>query len=217
MFENNIILENNLQLELRNNYLHPSMKKYIRYTDKKMHCLSEQCILESLENAKKQIQNFDLIWLAMLRKKTYEMNLKFNKKINCTNNWVNGFFTNFNQVKKNLELYEKNKDKENFDSLRIKNKINKFYKLYGMMNFYQLPDLLFCSDTMYSIPARKEAIKKNIPIMALVDSQSDIQNIDYPIFVNTRNKKSVNFVILYLLDSFIEEKFDNKIEEVQEK
>jgi len=207
----NIILENNLQLELKDKYLHSSMKKYVRYTDDNMHCLAEEKMQQSLIDAKDVIKNFNYIWIAMLRNKTYDSNLRFKENINCTSKWSNGLLTNFEQIKKILNFYNENKLKNNFESTRIKNRMNKLNRLYSLINFVNLPDLLFCSDTVYSVTARNEAKRLNIPVMSLVDSQSDIKDVDFPIFVNTRSKKSVNFVILYLMDATLENLSDENL------
>ena len=53
------------------------------------------------------------------------------------------------------------------------------------------PDLIFVIDTNYESLAIKEAIKLNIPIIAILDTNSDPENIDYPIPGNDDARRSI--------------------------
>ena len=53
------------------------------------------------------------------------------------------------------------------------------------------PDLIFVIDTNYESLAIKEAIKLNIPIIAILDTNSDPENIDFPIPGNDDARRSI--------------------------
>ena len=53
------------------------------------------------------------------------------------------------------------------------------------------PDLIFVIDTNYESLAIKEAIKLGIPIIAILDTNSDPENIDYPIPGNDDARRSI--------------------------
>jgi len=63
--------------------------------------------------------------------------------------------------------------------------------LGGIKNMKKTPDLIFVIDTNYESLAIKEAIKLNIPIIAILDTNSDPENIDYPIPGNDDARRSI--------------------------
>ena len=66
------------------------------------------------------------------------------------------------------------------------------------------PELIFVIDTNYESLAIKEAIKLNIPIIAILDTNSDPENIDYPIPGNDDARRSIE-----LYCNLIKETIDN--------
>tara|TARA_Y100000817_G_scaffold165886_1_gene129691 strand:+ start:2361 stop:3203 length:843 start_codon:yes stop_codon:yes gene_type:complete len=61
----------------------------------------------------------------------------------------------------------------------------------GIKNMGSLPDLIFIIDTVREQIAIKEAIKLNIPIAAIIDTNSDPEGITYPIPGNDDSTKSI--------------------------
>ena len=63
--------------------------------------------------------------------------------------------------------------------------------LGGIKDMKKTPDLIFVIDTNYDYLAIKEAIKLNIPIIAILDTNSNPENIDYPIPGNDDARRSI--------------------------
>ena len=63
--------------------------------------------------------------------------------------------------------------------------------LGGIKDMKKTPDLIFVIDTNYESLAIKEAIKLNIPIIAILDTNSNPENIDYPIPGNDDARRSI--------------------------
>ena len=63
--------------------------------------------------------------------------------------------------------------------------------LGGIKDMKKTPDLIFVIDTNYEFLAIKEAIKLNIPIIAILDTNSDPENIDFPIPGNDDARRSI--------------------------
>ena len=63
--------------------------------------------------------------------------------------------------------------------------------LGGIKDMKKTPDLIFVIDTNYESLAIKEAIKLNIPIIAILDTNSDPENIDFPIPGNDDARRSI--------------------------
>ena len=89
--------------------------------------------------------------------------------------------------------------------------------LGGIADMKKLPQMIFIIDTNYESLAVAEAIKLNIPIVAILDTNSDPTNIDFPIPGNDDARRSINLycellkstVIAYHLE-LIEQKPQDK-------
>ena len=64
--------------------------------------------------------------------------------------------------------------------------------LGGILEMKGIPDLIFIIDTNYEKLAIKEAAKLNIPIIAILDTNSDPTDIDYPIPGNDDARRAIN-------------------------
>ena len=64
--------------------------------------------------------------------------------------------------------------------------------LGGISNMKKVPDLVFIIDTNYESLAIKESIKLNIPIIAILDTNSDPDGIDFPIPGNDDARRSID-------------------------
>ena len=64
--------------------------------------------------------------------------------------------------------------------------------LGGILEMKKIPDLVFIIDTNYESLAIKESIKLGIPIIAILDSNSNPDNIDFPIPGNDDARRSID-------------------------
>ena len=76
--------------------------------------------------------------------------------------------------------------------------------LGGIAEMKKIPDLVFIIDTNYESLAIKESIKLGIPIIAILDSNSDPEGIDFPIPGNDDARRSIE-----LYCNLIKETIDN--------
>ena len=67
--------------------------------------------------------------------------------------------------------------------------------LSGVEEMTETPDVLFVIDIVRDIIAVKEARRLKIPVVALIDSNSDPDMVDYPIPGNDDAIKSIEFVL----------------------
>jgi small subunit ribosomal protein S2 len=79
----------------------------------------------------------------------------------------------------------------------------------------KIPDLVFIIDTNYESLAIKESIKLNIPIIAILDSNSDPEGIEFPIPGNDDARRSIDLYCSLIKKTIENAKKDtpNKIEE----
>ena len=119
--------------------------------------------------------------------------------------FIGGTMTNFGQVRKRVERYEKLiADREKGELLKytkrerslIDKEIAKLEKMFlGIVSLKRMPDVLFVIDPRREKNAVKEATDMNIPIIALAGSDCDIREVKYPIVGNDSSKASIQFFI----------------------
>ena len=117
--------------------------------------------------------------------------------------WIGGTLTNFPQVRKRIDLYEKLvADRERGElgkytkreRLLIDRDIAKLEKMFlGIASLKRMPDAVFIVDPRHEKNAVNEAISANIPIIALANSDCDIALIKYPVVGNDAAKASIQF------------------------
>ena len=115
--------------------------------------------------------------------------------------WLGGMLTNLktisNSIKKLKQINEALKD-ENIgftkkEILKMGLKRDKLERsLGGILEMKGVPDLIFIIDTNYEKLAIKEAVKLHIPIIAILDTNSDPTDIDYPIPGNDDARRAIN-------------------------
>ncbi|MFV8226364.1 30S ribosomal protein S2 [Christiangramia aquimixticola] len=131
-----------------------------------------------------------------------------------TERWPGGMLTNFvtirKAVKKMASIDRMKKDgtfnslskKERLQVDRLRAKLEK--NLGSISDMSRLPAALFVVDTTREHIAIKEAQKLNIPIFAMVDTNSDPREVDYLIPSNDDASKSISKVVSYVADAIVE-------------
>ncbi len=131
-----------------------------------------------------------------------------------TERWPGGMLTNFitirKAVKKMASIDRMKKDgtfntlskKERLQVDRLRAKLEK--NLGSISEMSRLPGALFVVDITREHIAVKEAQKLNIPIFAMVDTNSDPRDVDYVIPSNDDASKSISKVVSYVADSIVE-------------
>ncbi len=119
--------------------------------------------------------------------------------------WLGGTITNWKEIKKRItrlkDLKEK-REKGEFNKftkkerILIDREIARLERLFGgIVDLEDLPEAIFVVDTKREIAAVKEANKKGIKVVALVDTNSDPDLIDYVIPGNDDAAKSIELVV----------------------
>merc|ERR1711991_1077352 len=115
--------------------------------------------------------------------------------------WLGGMLTNWNTIQNSIKRLKKLDDQLSKENLGFtKKEILKFGKereklqrsLGGISEMKKIPDLLFVIDTNIESLAVAEAKKLGIPIIAVLDTNSDPTGIDYPIPGNDDARRSIN-------------------------
>ncbi len=119
--------------------------------------------------------------------------------------WIGGTVSNFVQIKKRIERYEKlisDRDKGELakytkrERMLIDKEIASLEKMfYGIVSLKKAPDAMFIIDPRREKNALKEAMDFNIPVIALAGSDCDISMIKYPIVGNDSSKASIQLFV----------------------
>jgi len=144
--------------------------------------------------------------------------------------WLGGMLTNFSTVRKSIsrmEEIERMKQDGTFEELtkkeglmldREREKLE--LTLGGIANMNRLPGAIFVVDTIKEDIAINEAVKLNIPIAAMVDTNSDPDIPDYIIPANDDSARTIQLITSLVADAIIEgnaEREAMKEEELMEK
>lgn len=131
-----------------------------------------------------------------------------------THRWLGGMLTNFSTVKKSISRMEEidrmQKD-GTYEELTKKERLmldREYEKLEqtlgGISNMNRLPGAIFVVDTNKEHLAVNEAIKLRIPIIAMVDTNSDPDIPDYIIPCNDDSARTIQLITQYVADAVIE-------------
>ena len=140
--------------------------------------------------------------------------------------WLGGMLTNWKTIQNSIKRLKKlDIDLSKEDIGFTKKEILKFGKerdklkrsLGGISEMNKVPNMLFVIDTNVESLAIKEAAKLNIPIVAVLDSNSDPTAIDYPIPGNDDARRSINLYCELLKETIIDAKKYIAKENIQEK
>ncbi|WP_017185277.1 30S ribosomal protein S2 [Alkalibacillus haloalkaliphilus] len=138
--------------------------------------------------------------------------------------WLGGTLTNFQTIEKRvnrLKDIERMEEDGTFDVLpkkevvmilKEKDRLEKF--LGGIKNMDELPDALFIVDPRKERLAVKEAQKLDIPIVAMVDTNCDPDEIDFVIPANDDAIRAVKLITTRMADAILEVKQGEATEDV---
>ncbi len=185
----------------------PKMKKYIFGRRDTIHIIdltqTVELIQKALEKVYEIISNHGKVLFVSTKKQASDSiaNLaKDTDQFYVNHRWLGGMLTNWgtisNSIKK-LEDLNKNLSSENRgftkkELLKMGTQRDKLQRsLGGIKDMKKTPEIIFVIDTNYESLAIKEAIKLNIPIIAILDTNSDPENIDYPIPGNDDARRSI--------------------------
>jgi small subunit ribosomal protein S2 len=131
-----------------------------------------------------------------------------------TERWPGGMLTNFVTIRKSVKkmaAVDRMKKDGTFNSLSKKERLQvdrmraKLEKNLGSISdMSRLPAAIFVVDTLREHIAVKEAQKLNIPVFAMVDTNSNPRDVDYAIPSNDDASKSIHKIMSYMADCILE-------------
>jgi small subunit ribosomal protein S2 len=143
-----------------------------------------------------------------------------------TERWLGGTLTNFMTIKKSikrLHLLEKDETsgiaetltkKELLMRTRERNRLQTQHR--GIKDMRRLPDAIIIVDAHKESIAIAEALRLEIPIIAIVDTNTDPRKVDIPVPANDDSIQTIRLLMSVLADSILEAKGVSKVIETEE-
>ena len=213
----------------------PKMKKFIFGEKNSIHIIDLTQTVVYFKNALtevyKCISSGGKMLIVSTKKQASEQITTLAKETNqfyVNYRWLGGMLTNWNTIQnsiKRLKMLEESLSKEDtgFTKKEILKRTKEKEKLQrslgGIADMKKLPQLIFIIDTNMESLAVAEAKKLNIPIVAILDTNSDPTDVKFPIPGNDDARRSINLYCDLLKNTIINaSKFiETKSEEKEDK
>ena len=210
------------------------MKQYIFGEKNSIHIIDLTQTVDFLKNAlvqvHKTISSGGKILIVSTKKQASEQVSELAKETGqffVNYRWLGGMLTNWNTIQNSIKRLKKLNEQLSKENIGFtKKEILKFSKekeklqrsLGGIAEMKKTPDLIFIIDTNMESLAVAEAKKLRIPIIAVLDTNSDPTGIDFPIPGNDDARRSINLYCDLLKDTIKDaENFIKKTENKEEK
>lgn len=208
------LLEAGVHITHKKSKTHPKMKQFVIGGKKELQFIDVSKTLESLNKALEFIKNklsenkeaiiFFVSTQPQFRLMIKEMAEKL-KMPYVVKRWLGGTLTNFKTILKRLNYYIDLEEKKESGELKKYTKKERLLfekelqaleeKMGGIKKLKKLPDIIFIIDINKHKTALREAIKTNIPSIAIVDIDADFTSVNYPIIANDHSIKSVKYIL----------------------
>ncbi|MCB1120233.1 MAG: 30S ribosomal protein S2 [Verrucomicrobiae bacterium] len=129
----------------------------------------------------------------------------------CVNRWLGGTLTNFSTILNSIAKYKRYLSMETDGSLNklpkkelavIRREMSRMHRNFeGLLEMPELPDAIFIVDIKREDIAVAEARRLGIPVIALVDTNSDPTLVDYPIPGNDDAVKSIRIIVETIMEA----------------
>ena len=135
--------------------------------------------------------------------------------------WLGGMLTNWNTISNSIKRLKKltaDLQKENTgftkkENLKMGIQRDKLDRsLGGIAEMKKIPNMIFIVDTNVEELAVKESIRLNIPIIAIVDTNSDPTGINFPIPGNDDARRAINLYCDLIKETILDARKNVKIE-----
>ena len=217
----NNLLEAGVQFGHQTKRWNPKMKEYIFTSRDDIYIINLEKTVECMERAYEEIKkiadNGGKFLFVGTKKQASEVCLEEatrSESYYVTERWLGGTLTNFRTIKRRVKRLEdiENMEKNGmFDMLpkkeviKLKKEYDKLNKvLCGIRNMDRLPNALIIVDPKKELNAIREARKLNIPIIGIVDTNCDPDDVDFVIPGNDDAVRAVKVVIGALTNAICE-------------
>ena len=211
----------------------PKMAEYIFQARNGIHIIDLQKTSKKLDEAyefiKEQAEEGKDILFVGTKKQAQECIKEAAQKCNMyyvDQRWLGGMLTNYNTIQKRVERLKKLEEMQEdgtFELLpkkeviNLKKEMEKLERnLGGIKEMKRLPGALFVVDPKKERIAILEARKLNIPVVGLIDTNCNPEDVDYPIPGNDDAIRAVKLIADVMANAVIEGRQGETMETVEE-
>ena len=212
----------------------PKMDKFIFGTNKSIHIIDLVQTLELINVALLKIHETissggKILFVSTKKQAAASISnlAKETSQFYVNHRWLGGMLTNWKTISNSIKRYKKlSLDLKNENTGFTKKEILKMgiqrdkleRSLGGIAEMAKIPDMIFIIDTNIEELAVKESIKLNIPIVAILDTNSDPGGIDYPIPGNDDARRAINLYCDLIKNTILDAQSNKtKTESIEEK
>ncbi|WP_299029943.1 30S ribosomal protein S2 [uncultured Thermanaerothrix sp.] len=227
------LLESGVHFGHRTNKWHPAMRPYIFTERNGIHIIDLQQTVKALNEAYKVVVDTvargGIVLFVGTKRQAQDTIREEAQRCGMpyvTERWLGGTLTNWITIYQRileLDRLEKMRDSGELQArtkkerLLIEREIARLEKrLSGLRTMKRLPDLLFVVDVCREATAVHEANLKNIPVIALVDTNCDPRGVDYVIPSNDDAIRAIKLLVGKIADAVLEGKALRKEEIIEE-
>lgn len=227
------LLESGVHFGHRTNKWHPGMRPYIFTERNGIHILDLQQTVKAINTAYNIVRDTvaDGGTILFVGTKRQAQETIKEEAIRCgmpyvTERWLGGTLTNWSTISQRIGELERLENLHETgeinsytkkEALMIDREINRLMiRLSGVRNMKGLPNLLFIIDVSREETAVHEANLKEVPIIAMVDTNCDPRNIDYVIPSNDDAIRAIKLMVAKIADAVIEGKSMRKEEDFED-
>ncbi len=192
--------------------LHPKMKPYVLSIKNNVHIIDLEKTSKEFEKALKFISNLAnegktilFVGTKIQIKEFVKSNAELSSMPYVIERWLGGTFTNFETIVKRVQYFKELENKKATGELEKYTKKERSLfdkeleilrkKLEGIKNMTKLPEAVLILDVKKDITCAKEARKKGIKIIGVVDTNVDPTLADYPIPANDDAISSISYIL----------------------
>jgi small subunit ribosomal protein S2 len=227
------LLEAGVHLGHKTHRWNPKMKKFIFGKKDSVHIIDLTQTLELLNVALKQIYNCvasgGKVLFVSTKKQASEVirdAAKESDQYYVNYRWLGGMLTNWKTISNSIKKYKKilqilQGENKGFTKKEILKMGIQKYKLErslgGISEMKKIPDLMFVIDTNVETLAINEALKLKIPIVAIIDTNSNPDGVNFPIPGNDDARRSISLYCEVIKATILDAKKNININKPEEK
>lgn len=227
------LLETGVHFGHRTPKWNPKMKPYIFAERNGIHIIDLQQTIVNLNNYYDMIRDIvmggGIVLFIGTKRQAQETIASEAARCNMpyvNHRWLGGTLTNWRTIRERIETLKKleqRRDAGEFELLTKKEgmilgrEIEKLQlRLGGIREMKRLPNLIVVVDTIREATAVKEANVLNIPVLALADTNSDPDQIDYIIPANDDAVRAIKLIVSAMADAVLEGQAMRKADDVEQ-
>ena len=227
------LLESGVHFGHRTNKWNPKMRPYIFTERNGIHIIdlsqTVTALQQSLDLVTKTVRRGGTVLFVGTKRQAQETIREEAERCGMpyvTERWLGGTITNWKTIKERLKELERLENMQETgeifrltkkEGLMIQRDIDRLEsRLGGVRKMPGTPDLLFVVDIMREATAIHEANLRNIPVIAMVDTNCDPKNVDYVIPSNDDAIRAIKLIVTLMADAVLDAKAFSEKDEAEE-